>query len=290
MFEAHPNFTQVNLNVAMQLGEALHRARLASGEELEDIAKAIALSQQQITGIELIKFSCFISSTYYVLAAKKYAKHLKVDFNFDSLLDAQPTPPPIYSDIPAQRKDPAQQSKTDFLEKLPNKKIIASTLSVCLLLVFAVKAITHQAPATIDEQAPVEQEEQEVSVEQPTAQASTEEQVHQTEAEAKVNETTSAIGVQSTNKTPAEGDEIRLEVNDKTWIQVTYRTDEKNQKTYAAGETLRLKREELQGLVIGNAAAVKLLASNKEQDIGPFVASGSNVAKLFGERLRAIGK
>ncbi len=279
MLEAHPYFAEINLDAAIRLGDSLHQARLANAQKLEDIAKAITLSKKQIKGIELIEFSCFISSEYYILAAKKYAKYLKVDFDFSGLLDAETLPPPIYSNIPAERKNPSQQSKTDWLKnKLANKKFIASLLTFCLLLVFASKTIKYQ-PITVDEPDPIEQD---VKSDQAPTKTQTEEQTSATEV--KVNNTSIAIN------TKTEGDEIFLEINDKTWIQVIYRNDEKNQKTYTAGENLHLKREDLQGLVIGNAAAVKLITLNKQQDISPFVTSGSNVAKLFGEKLRSIGK
>ena len=73
MSKLSENFKQMNLDAAMQLGKLLLEAREISAEDVDEIARNLALTRSQIFGVELVDFSGFLSYTYYILAAKKYA-------------------------------------------------------------------------------------------------------------------------------------------------------------------------------------------------------------------------
>ena len=277
MHEEKTNFKKINLDAAKQLGDLLLEARIASGEELASIAKNLTLSKKQVSGIERLQFSGFHSSTYYFLAAKKYAHYLKIEFNFDTLVndDEDLIQIPSYDDS-SQKSKTIKPSNLIAKIKTASKKT-AVYLTLCLLFsVFIYRAINPQPSENNSQQ-------QDISLEEPT-----EPQTAETTPTTTV-ETDPAEASQAPKNLQIDNSEIRLEFNDTTWTQVIYRDNEKKQKNYLAGETLNLQRSELQGLVIGNINAVKVIASNKELDISAFVTPGSNVIKIFGEKLRSIG-
>ena len=277
MHEEKTNFKKINLDAAKQLGDLLLEARIASGEELASIAKNLTLSKKQVSGVELLQFSGFHSSTYYFLAATKYAHYLKIEFNFDTLVndDEDLIQIPSYDDS-SQKSKTIKPSNLIAKIKTPSKKT-AVYLTLCLLfLVFIYRAINPQPSENNSQQ-------QDISLEEPTEPKTSEIPPTTT------LETDPAEASQAPKNLQIDNSEIRLEFNDTTWTQVIYRDNEKKQKNYLAGETLNLQRSELQGLVIGNINAVKVIASNKELDISAFVTPGSNVIKIFGEKLRSIG-
>jgi len=277
MHEEKTNFKKINLDAAKQLGDLLLEARIASGEELASIAKNLTLSKKQVSGVELLQFSGFHSSTYYFLAAKKYAHYLKIEFDFETLVndDEDLIQIPSYDDS-SQKSKTIKPSNLIAKIKTPSKKT-AVYLTLCLLfLVFIYRAINPQPSENNSQQ-------QDISLEEPTEPKTSEIPPTTTV------ETDPAEASQAPKNLQIDNSEIRLEFNDTTWTQVIYRDNEKKQKNYLAGETLNLQRSELQGLVIGNINAVKVIASNKELDISAFVTPGSNVIKIFGEKLRSIG-
>ena len=278
------NFKQVNLDASIELGKLLSQSRIAANEDVAEIAKNLTLSKKQMTGLEIVDFSGFHSSTYYFLAAKKYASHLKVDFDFDTLIN--PTPDLIYipsGDETGQKNQINQSIKNGHKRKSLNKKHIAYSAFCLLLVIFGTRPINHQAETT--------QDEIETGYALPSDQPQAQEQAQKTDADSHVAavETNPVTAPEAEKIAQIDDSEIHIEVSDNTWIQVIYRNDEKVQKNYSSGEVLNLKREELKGLVVGNAKAIKLIAASKQQDISAFVQPDSNLAKIFGQKLRAIG-
>lgn len=273
------NFKQVNLDIAIELGKLLSQARIVANEDVAEIAKNLTLSKRQITGIEIGEFSGFHSSTYYFLAAKKYAKHLKVDFDFDTLINSNADLIYIPSgDEPSQKNQPIENS---YKRKKPNKKRIGYSLICLLLIIFGTRAINYQAETTKDDT------DYALLSEQPKPQ----EQAQKTDANTNLGaaEKSPDTARESLKTAEIDDSEIHIEISDSTWIQVIYRNDERVHKNFSPGETLNLKRAELKGLIVGNAKAIKLIVSSKEQDISPFIQPDSNIVKIFGEKLRAIG-
>lgn len=194
----------------------------------------------------------------------------------------------------AKKNQPVENSRK---RKPLNKRAIAYSALCLLLVVFGTRAINHQAGTTKDD---IEAD-YTLSSDQPQAQAQAQAQTQtqeQAQTQAQKADADNHVAVAETNPDTApeakkiaqtDDSEIHIEVSDTTWIQVIYRNDEKVQKNYSPSETLNLKRGELRGLVVGNAKAIKLIASGKQQDISAFIQPDSNVVKIFGEKLRAIG-
>ena len=145
MHEEKTNFKKINLDAAERLGGLLFEARIASGEELASIAKKLTLSKKQISGIELLQFSCFHSSTYYLLAVKKYAHYLKIEFNFDTLVNDHEDliQIPSYDDS-GQKSETIKPSNLIANVKTPSKKIVVYSTLCLLFLVFIYRAIDPQ--------------------------------------------------------------------------------------------------------------------------------------------------
>lgn len=89
MTKVRADFDKINLANASKLGALLLDERVAKGEKLSDISRELTLSEGQIFGLENAHFSAFHSSTYYLISAKKYANYLKIDFDFDSLINPE---------------------------------------------------------------------------------------------------------------------------------------------------------------------------------------------------------
>lgn len=307
---------EINIDKARALGVRFCGERNARKLSTQDVADLLLLSKLQVIGLETGDMKSFYSAKMYGQSADKYAKQLGFnDKPSDSLFETDhsyveiPSVNELCADAPATTE--ARVIETDdkpAVTPATSKKPISLRTALIALLTAGTVVATFLITRT---QAMIA-----ASVSEPTAKTTettppiappttTTETASATPAPTPTTPTplnNATQNAENTKADPAPKQEpvtkeatsniprghIRIAFQGVSWVQSVDKNGDKQEKTYRDGDTLSLEAGKLQALVIGNAGSVTMADSNGEISLKPYIASGSQVARIIGPDIRKL--
>jgi cytoskeletal protein RodZ len=254
------------------LGEMLKAARLSAGFSVDDTARKLLLSPQQLEGLENGDLRSFYNGSYYLKAARKYLALLQLKANLAGLQDDIPSTGPIPVALP-----PVTTGKIQKRPIIPIPYVLAVLVAGISLLTGAALWYFTQ-PATLPAPVPVVANEANAAVAAPVAEAIT------------PPAATPAVAGASATSLVATSQPLKLNFtfSDHTWMRYRDQKGEKVEKVYQPKEAISLSLEETRELLIGNPASTQLTLGNRAVDLKPFINTGSRVAHLSEADLRKL--
>ena len=301
------NRPELNKGKAKAVGLRFCAERNARTLSLQDIADALLLSKLQVNGLETADCKSFYSSKMFAQAADKYAAHLGFEEKPSlTLFGSDPEPERALTEVeivtemaPPSSKTSAPKTAEVNMEGTPR----SSRFRVALVVLCVLGIVTLVYKATLTE--PV------AAAPQPEPVARTTESNPSIAPPTPVTETASATPAptvptpnaqektEPVKTTPAEKPvaseniatgHILIKFNESSWVQSVEKNGSKQEKVYRPGDTLDLEPAKLQALIIGNAGAVTVNGSNAPISLKPYMAPGSQVARIIGADIRKFGQ
>lgn len=308
---------EINLDKAKALGLRFCAERNARRESQQDIADALLLSKLQIIGLETGDKKSFYSAKMFGQAADKYAAYLSFedkpsatlfstnndnrDNSVAHIIEPVATEKaPIeveeafIANVEAQSSDARPRKSRSFKTAL--LAIVAvSVIIVAYLAVRTEPTVAAPQPEPVAKAAEVSPPPNAIPTPTETA-AATPTPTAQAQAEQKEPAKTEPVKTEAVTKqtqtatsSVATG-HILIKFSGSSWVQTVDKNGGKQEKIYKAGDTLDLEPTKLQALVIGNASSVSVSDSKADVSLKPYVASGSQVARIIGPDIRKLGE
>lgn len=298
---------EINPDKAKALGLRFCAERNARQLSPQDIADALLLSKLQVNGLETANHQSFYSAKMFGQAADKYAQYLGFEEKPSlTLFGSDPEPERALTEVEIVTEMATPTPKTSApktaevnMEGTPR----SSRFRVALVVLCVLGIVTLVYKATLTE--PV------AAAPQPEPVARTTEPNPSIAPPTPVTETASATPAptvptqnapektEPVKTTPAEKPvasdniapgHILIKFNESSWVQSVDKNGSKQEKVYRPGDTLDLEPAKLQALVIGNAGAVIVNSSNAPISLKPYMASGSQVARIIGPDIRKLSE
>lgn len=305
---------ELNLDNARALGLRFCAERHARQLSQQDIADELLLSKLQVIGLETGDQKSFYSAKMFGQAADKYAHRLSFEDKpseslFQSDADSIQTETPIETVVevvaPAPEGNQTETDSTTLLQSTtttgrPKLRIAFVAVGVMSLIAVLYNAtVSDPVTAAINTAPPAKPIEPVAKSNQtPTTENSAATPTPTTLAQNTPEKTepvkTEPSKVVTTEK-PATTDNIapgtiQLKFNASSWVQAVDKNGSKQDKVYRSGETLNLEPNKLQALIIGNASAVTVNDSKAQISLKPYMASGSQVARIVGPDIRKLAE
>lgn len=302
----------INLDMAAEIGRAFRAGRQDKKLSAQDVADKLLLSRNQVLGLEIGDVTYFYGVKLYAQSADKYAQFLGLNdrpsqrlFNAnaeDIQIIAPPSGPnPTESEIAQPDATPgdtdahrevAVASPQKSTRHLPRWAMAAvATVLAGIGIQSMMDTPKNNANARVNQAAKLQEKPAAAATitPDPVATAPVEPEKPTIAPPAAATTTTPAqLTAEKTNNIP-EGS-IRLQFAGSSWVQIVDINGNRQEKTYKDGDLLTLEPGNLQALVIGNAKAVSMVSSQGDVSLNPYVASGSQVARLIGPQIRKLGE
>lgn len=309
---------EINVDKARALGVRFCGERNSRKLSTQDVADLLLLSKLQIIGLETGDMKSFYSAKMYGQAADKYAMQLGFDDKpSDSLFETDRALVEI-TDVDESNVNAAISTNIQSVETndipavkpaIPKQPISLRTALIALLTAGTVVA-TFLITRT----------QEMITGPQPEPTAKTTETTPPIAPPTTTTETASAApdsaptnltplnnatqNAESAKSDPAPKPEpvikeapnsiprghIQIAFQGTSWVQSVDINGEKQEKTYRSGDTLSLEAGKLQALVIGNASAVTMADNKGEISLKPYIATGSQVARIIGPDVRKLAE
>lgn len=328
-FDPPKNRPEIDLDKARALGIRFCGERNARNISAQEMADHLMLSKLQIVGLETGDIKSFYSAKMYAQSADKYAKFLNfADIPSEHLFKngaSQPTAQIELSTdaafIEAQATDSSSVESEEAISPnftintqvarhrisqywIPIFFLLAAGLVTALYTLVPTETVTAAAPkveilppAVTSIPNPTPNPPPTPTTLAPTTETATatptptqslqsppdKNNTAATPEPAKSNAATNASAV-----SVATG-HLLIKFTDASWVQSVDKGGNKREKIYKKGDTLDLEPNNLQALVIGNAGAVAINNSKAEISLKPYIASGSQVARIIGPDIRKLG-
>lgn len=301
MIDHAPKRPEINLDKAKALGLRFCAERNARNLSHQDIADELLLSKLQAIGLENADLKSFYSAKMFAQAADKFAKYLGFEDKpseglFASRDESAPTAlvvEPIAEDLAAEEVI-AEPVIADALVATTAKKSRSFRTAFVTLLTAGVVVALYLAIRTTPTTAAPQPEPSTKAVEPaaptPTAETASP-QPPAEKAEPLKTEPVKSVAIEkpSTTESVTAG-HIQIKFNESSWVQSVDKNGSKQEKVYRSGDALDLEPAKLQALVIGNASAVAVNGSKGAVSLKPYIAPGSQVARIIGSDIRKLGE
>lgn len=285
---------EINPDLAKALGLRFCAERHARTLSHQEVADALLFSKLQVVGLETGDPKSFYSAKMFGQAADKYAKFLAFDDKPSESLyrsnqeNDQLAPPiaPSMNTMAPECADPAPESVEAATPRLPRK----FGLRFAFLMLCAIGGATliystlpgETTPAPPQTPLPIKDD---TPPPAPTVQVETPPEKNEPN---KGEPATVTVEEKTTSTDSIAPGHIQLRFSESSWVQSVDLSGHKQEKFYRKGETLDLEPARLQALIIGNASAVTMLGSQAPISLKPYVASGSQVARIIGPQIRKL--
>ena len=303
---------EINLDNAKALGLRFCTERNARRESQQDIADALLLSKLQIIGLETGDKKSFYSAKMFGQAADKYAAYLSFEDKPSATLFSTNNDNPDNSVAhiiePVTTEEAPIEVEEAFIanvealssDALPRKSRSFKTALLAIVagsvIIIGYLAVPTEPTAAAPQPEPVLKAAEAspphnaILIPAQTA-AATPTPTAQAQAEQKEPVKTEAVTKQTQTETSSVATgHILIKFSGSSWVQTVEKNGGKQEKIYKAGDTLDLEPAKLQALVIGNASSVTVSDSKADVSLKPYVASGSQVARIIGPDIRKLGE
>lgn len=298
---------ELNLSVAAELGRQFREEREAQKLSAKDAGDKLLLSKSQVLGLEAGDDRYFYGARLYAQSADKYARQLGLTIcPTETLLTggshsvhttaAEHSEPPE----PAATNIKPSPAPTDCQD--PQGSVFKSIAAVAILIVLSAAGLTivTNNPTSLTEATPnpasappkPEPDKPAEAAAQPAVAPgpSTTPAAESTPATAEKPQTAaSAVTTPEPAQTGVPAGKIVLVFKERSWVQVVHADGSKQNRTYQQDETLTLDPSSLQAVIIGNARGVAARSKQGEISLTPYMAQGSQVARLIGAQIRQLG-
>jgi len=305
---------EINLDKAKALGLRFCAERNARQCSTQDIADHLLLSKPQVLGLETGNHQSFYSVKMFGQAADKYALYLGFEEKPSlSLFGNDPEPAQVVAEAGPRAETVVDTDVTRKPEtatpRLPQTQTSArrfglrvALVGICIIGVVTLLYKVTQTEAVIasPKPEPVTQAPEPPPAATPptpptennsatgTPTAPTPNTSDKSEP-IKVEPEKAAVAVQPVASEAVATGLIQIKFNESSWVQSVDKDGRKQEKVYLRGETLELAPASLQALVIGNADAVIVTSGSAPISLKPYMASGSQVARIMGPAIRKLG-
>lgn len=308
---------EINPYKAKALGLRFCTERNARRETQQDIADALLLSKLQIIGLETGDKKSFYSAKIFGQAADKYAAYLSFEDKpsatlFSTNIDnrdnsvAHIIEPVAAEEAPIAVEEAVIANVEALSSDAPPRKSRSFKSALLTIVAGSVIIVGHLAVRTEPTAAAPQPEpvakatevshpasaiptsaEATAAIPAPTTKAQAEQKEPAKTEPAKTEAATKQTHTSMGSITPGH---ILIKFSSSSWVQTVDKNGGKQEKIYKAGDTLDLEPAKLQALVIGNASSVSVSDSKADVSLKPYVASGSQVARIIGPDIRKLGE
>lgn len=281
--------TEINTKYAQSLGESFRAYRENLKLDAQEVADKLLLSTEQVHGLESGEPDKFYGSKLFAQAADKYAAFIK--------LGSKPSVELLQTDKETDDAETsststiAEPALTQSIPKEPNTTAESRPRTMRLVgiaalfsTVFGVIAAQFLGNKSVDYQKQTNDRDRDTSI----AVTATPGIIGTPVNLENTSKETVTVSRQQNDSKDIKAGHIRIEFNGTSWVQSVQANGTKHEKMYHKGEMLDLQPAELQALLIGNVTAVDVYSASSEINLKPYVASGSQVAKVIGPSIRNL--